>query len=153
MFCALMLKFLNIYHLHYPMQMLLVLSLLFSKSFFYLINFFLNSIEWSFNAYLFCDSRFTCKLRLAFMDAISPSSSSFPTYQWKYHVFLSFRGEDMRKSFTEHLYAALNQKGIYTFRDDEKLKRGKCISPVIFKAIEDSLFAIVVLFKNDASST
>ena len=59
----------------------------------------------------------------------------------------------MRKSFTDHLYAALNQKGIYTFRDDEKLERGKCISPVIFKAIEDSLFAIVVLSKNYASST
>ena len=87
------------------------------------------------------------------MDAIGPSSSSSSTHMWKYHVFLSFRGEDTRNNFTNHLYAALNQKGIYTFRDDEKLERGKCISPVIFKAIEDSLFAIVVLSKNYASST
>ncbi|KAF3965860.1 hypothetical protein CMV_009981, partial [Castanea mollissima] len=28
---------------------------------------------------------------LAFMDTISPSSSSSSTHQWKYHVFLSFR--------------------------------------------------------------
>ena len=72
---------------------------------------------------------------------------------WKYDIFLSFRGEDTRKSFTDHLYAVLNQKGIYTFRDDEKLGRGKRISPVLFKAIEDSFFAIVVLSKNYASST
>ena len=87
------------------------------------------------------------------MDTISPSSSSSSTHQWKYHVFLSFRGEDTRNNFTDHLYSALNQKGIYTFRDNEKLERGEPISPVLLKAIEDSLFAIVVLSKNYASST
>ena len=87
------------------------------------------------------------------MDAISPSSSSSSTHMWKYDVFLSFRGEDTRNNFTDHLYAALNQKGIYTFRDDQKLERGKLITPVLLKAIEDSLFAIVVLSKNYASST
>ena len=87
------------------------------------------------------------------MDAISPSSSSSSTHMWKYDVFLSFRGEDTRNNFTDHLYAALNQKGICTFRDDEKLERGKLITPVLLKAIEDSLFAIVVLSKNYASST
>ncbi|KAL4594474.1 hypothetical protein ACB092_12G023500 [Castanea dentata] len=86
------------------------------------------------------------------MDTISPSSSSSSTHQWKYHVFLSFRGEDTRNNFTDHLYAALNQKGVYTFRDDEKLERGEPISPSLLKAIEDSLFAIVVLSKNYASS-
>ena len=58
----------------------------------------------------------------------------------------------MRNNFTNHLYAALNQKGIYTFRDDKKLERGKRISE-LFKAIEDSRFTIVVLSKNYASST
>ena len=86
------------------------------------------------------------------MDTISPSSSSSSTHQWKYHVFLSFRGEDTRNNFTDHLYAALKQKGIYTFRDDKKLERGKRISE-LFKAIEDSRFSIVVLSKNYASST
>ncbi|KAM4075823.1 hypothetical protein ACJW30_12G018000 [Castanea mollissima] len=86
------------------------------------------------------------------MDTISPSSSSSSTHQRKYHVFLSFRGQDTRNNFTDHLYAALNQKGVYTFRDDEKLERGEPISPSLLKAIEDSLFAIVVLSKNYASS-
>ena len=85
------------------------------------------------------------------MDAKGPSFSS--SHRWKYHVFLSFRGEDTRKSFTDHLYAALKQKGIFTFKDDEKLERGKLISLELLKAIEESMFAIVILSKNYASST
>ena len=81
----------------------------------------------------------------------SPSSSSTP--QWKYDVFLSFRGEDTRRSFTDHLYDALQRKGILTFRDDEGLERGKSISQELLKAIEESRFAIVIFSKNYASST
>ena len=73
--------------------------------------------------------------------------------QWKYHIFLSFRGEDTRKSFTDHLFATLKQKGIFAFGDDKKLEKGKPISPELSKAIEESLFAIVILSKNYASST
>ncbi|XP_023929710.2 TMV resistance protein N-like [Quercus suber] len=79
----------------------------------------------------------------------SPSSSS--TRQWKYEVFLSFRGEDTRYNFTDHLCAALRQKGIITFRDEEGLERGKTISE-LFKAIEESQFVIIILSKNYASS-
>ena len=81
----------------------------------------------------------------------TPSSSS--TSRWKFDVFLSFMGADTRKGFTDHLYAALQQKGILTFRDDEELERGKSISPELLKAIEESRFAIVILSKNYASST
>uniref|UniRef100_A0A2N9J373 TIR domain-containing protein n=1 Tax=Fagus sylvatica TaxID=28930 RepID=A0A2N9J373_FAGSY len=80
----------------------------------------------------------------------SPSSSS--TSRWKYDVFLSFRGEDTRYNFTDHLYAALIRKGIFTFRDDEKLERGKSISQELLKAIEESRFAVVILSRNYASS-
>ena len=84
------------------------------------------------------------------MDALtSPSSSTL----WKYDVFLSFRGEDTRKNFTDHLYTALEKKGIHTFRDDEKLNRGKDISPTLLKAIEDSQFAIIVFSRNYATSS
>ena len=79
----------------------------------------------------------------------SPSSSS--THQWKYVVFLSFRGEDTRNNFTDHLYVALQRKDILTFRD-EKLEKGKSISE-LFKTIEKSQIAIIVLSKNYASST
>jgi hypothetical protein len=81
------------------------------------------------------------------------SSSSNSTPQWKYDVFLSFRGKDTRNSFTDHLYAALKQKGIVTFRDEEKLETGKSISPELMQVIEESRFAIVILSKNYASST
>jgi hypothetical protein len=85
------------------------------------------------------------------MSTQKASSSSTPS--WKYDVFLSFRGEDTRNNFTDHLYKALNDKGIVTFRDEEKLERGKSISPELFKAIEESRFAIVILSRTYASST
>nr|POE80278.1 isoform 2 of tmv resistance protein n [Quercus suber] len=81
----------------------------------------------------------------------SPSSSSTP--RRTYDVFLSFRGEDTRKCFTDHLYNALENKGILTFRDDEKLERGKFISQELVKAIEESKFAIVIFSVNYAFST
>ena len=83
------------------------------------------------------------------------ASSSFPSSSmlgWTYDVFLSFRG-DTRKNFTDHLYTALKQKGIFTYRDDEKLKRGTFIAPELLKVIEQSRFAIVILSKDYASSS
>ena len=81
------------------------------------------------------------------------SSFSSSTPQWKYDVFLSFRGEDTRTSFTDHLYVALKQRGIVTFRDEENLEIGKFISPELLKAIKESRFVIVILSRNFASST
>ena len=68
------------------------------------------------------------------MSTQKASASSTPP--WKYNVFLSFRGEDICNSFTDHLYATLKHKGIVTFKDEEKLGIGKSISPELFKAIE-----------------
>ncbi|KAK4343240.1 hypothetical protein RND71_036334 [Anisodus tanguticus] len=73
--------------------------------------------------------------------------------RWSYDVFLSFRGEDVRKTFVDHLYTALQQKAIHTFKDDEKLERGKSISPVLVRAIEESHIALIVFSKNYANST
>ncbi|KAM3321428.1 TMV resistance protein N isoform X1 [Capsicum chacoense] len=73
--------------------------------------------------------------------------------QWSYDVFLSFRGEDVRKTFVDHLYIALQLKGINTFKDDEKLERGKSISPDLVRAIEESRIALIVFSKNYANST
>ncbi|XP_028782172.1 TMV resistance protein N-like [Neltuma alba] len=71
--------------------------------------------------------------------------------RWKYHVFLSFRGEDTRNSFTGHLHAALERRGIITFIDDE-LRKGEDISQELLQAIEESLVSIVILSPNYASS-
>ena len=84
------------------------------------------------------------------MTSFFSSSSSFS--QKSYRVFLSFRGEDTRHGFTAHLYNALRRRGINTFIDDANLKRGRVISPTLVQAIENSMFSIVVLWENYASS-
>ncbi|XP_061944437.1 disease resistance protein RUN1-like isoform X2 [Populus nigra] len=91
---------------------------------------------------------------MASTDSESPfsSSSSSSRHRRNYDVFLSFRGEDTRKNFTDHLYTALIQAGIHTFRDDNELPRGEEISPQLVKAIEGSRISIVVFSKQYASS-
>ncbi|XP_058743965.1 TMV resistance protein N-like isoform X1 [Vicia villosa] len=80
------------------------------------------------------------------------ASSSSPS-KWTNHVFLSFRGEDTRQGFTDHLFASLERRGIKTFKDDHELQRGEVISVELNKAIQESMFAIIVLSPNYASST
>ncbi|XP_050253164.1 disease resistance protein RUN1-like isoform X3 [Quercus robur] len=82
------------------------------------------------------------------------ASSSSSSSSLKYDVFLSFCRVDTFKNFTDHLYIALRQKGIITFRDDddEILEQGKYISSQLLKAIEESKYAIIVLSTNYASS-
>ncbi|XP_048422828.1 disease resistance protein RUN1 isoform X2 [Pyrus x bretschneideri] len=71
---------------------------------------------------------------------------------YRYDVFLSFRGEDTRKTFTDHLYTALNNAGFLTFRDDDELERGEDIKPGLQKAIQLSRASVVVFSKDYASS-
>nr|GEW40569.1 NB-ARC domains-containing protein [Tanacetum cinerariifolium] len=80
------------------------------------------------------------------------ATTSLP-HRWKYDVFVSFRGEDIRKNFMDHLFNDFKQKGIYAFKDDDKLPKGEEISPHLYKAIEESRFLIVIFSKNYASST
>ncbi|ONH91360.1 hypothetical protein PRUPE_8G109500 [Prunus persica] len=68
-----------------------------------------------------------------------------------YDVFLSFRGEDTRFNFTDHLHSHLTRKGIRTFIDDG-LKRGEEISPALLRAIKESKISIIVFSENYASS-
>ncbi|KAI5554976.1 hypothetical protein BDE02_19G050000 [Populus trichocarpa] len=69
-----------------------------------------------------------------------------------YDVFLSFRGKDTRKTFTNHLYTALVQAGIHTYRDDDELPRGEEISDHLLRAIQKSKISIPVFSKGYASS-
>ncbi|KAF8038826.1 hypothetical protein BT93_B1389 [Corymbia citriodora subsp. variegata] len=82
---------------------------------------------------------------------MATSSSSKP--DMSYHVFLSFRGPDVRNNFLSHLYIALDQTGIYTFIDSEELRKGEHISLALIKAIEDARIAIVIFSENYAFST
>ena len=68
---------------------------------------------------------------------------------YKYDVFLSFRGEDTRKSFVDHLYSALVQNGIKTFKDDHTADT----SNDDLHVIEESSSFVVVFSKDYASSS
>ncbi|GKD20257.1 disease resistance protein RUN1 isoform X1 [Tanacetum coccineum] len=82
------------------------------------------------------------------------SSSTSSTHKiCKYDVFLSFSGVDTRRTFIDHLYIALQQHGIHTFKDDERLEKGKRINDELLESIEDSRFYIIVFSKNYASSS
>ncbi|XP_068322079.1 TMV resistance protein N-like [Pyrus communis] len=70
----------------------------------------------------------------------------------KYDVFISFRGDDTRRTFTSHLLAALLEKKITTYIDD-KLKRGDEIAPALLEAIEESQLSVIIFSKDYASST
>ncbi|XP_042960405.1 disease resistance protein RUN1-like isoform X2 [Carya illinoinensis] len=83
---------------------------------------------------------------------LSSSSSSTVSSMWFYDVFLSFRGDDTRNTFTAHLYHALLQNGIHTYIDEDELRRGDEISPALLQAIENSRLSIIVLSENYASS-
>ncbi|XVE90482.1 hypothetical protein DITRI_Ditri20bG0081300 [Diplodiscus trichospermus] len=86
------------------------------------------------------------------ISAVHQASTSIS--RCMYHVFLSFRGTDTRKNFTDHLYTALVQAGIHTFRDDEQIERGKNTKDEIEKVIlHESKMSIIVFSKDYASST
>ncbi|CAN6684980.1 unnamed protein product [Malus baccata var. baccata] len=69
----------------------------------------------------------------------------------KYDVFISFRGEDTRRTITSHLHEALLQKKIETYIDD-KLQSGEDIGPALLEAIEKSKISVIIFSKNYADS-
>ncbi|XP_075650683.1 TMV resistance protein N-like [Castanea sativa] len=82
--------------------------------------------------------------------SLSSSSSSIPGSN--YDVFLSFRGEDTRHSFTDHLFEAFRLRGVEAFRDSEKLQLGQEIASELIQAIKNSQYAIVVFSEQYADS-
>ncbi|KAK8272819.1 hypothetical protein V6Z11_D11G361300 [Gossypium hirsutum] len=89
-----------------------------------------------------------------------PSTSSSISRK-KYDVFLSFRGEDTRYNFTDHLYdaltcqcsTALSRSGIVTFRDDLKLEVSEEIAPELFTAIQQSWCSVIIFSHTYALSS
>ncbi|XP_039158556.1 disease resistance protein RPV1-like [Eucalyptus grandis] len=79
-------------------------------------------------------------------------SSSASIHQWKYDVFVSFRGDDIRKNFASHFLRALRQAGIYFFWDNDKVETGIFIEPKLVDAIRNSSVALVVFTTNYADS-
>lgn len=73
-------------------------------------------------------------------------------FRCTYHIFLSFRGSDTRKSFTDHLYTALCNAGFHTFRDDDEIQKGQQIQIELERAIKESSISVIVFSKHYASS-
>ncbi|GLJ20263.1 hypothetical protein SUGI_0367960 [Cryptomeria japonica] len=82
----------------------------------------------------------------------NPSPRTLSSTSRRYHVFLSFRGEDLRRTFVDHLYASLKNAGVNTFLDSHDIKRGDEISSTINKAIGNSDILIPIFSKNFAES-
>ncbi|XP_015956989.1 disease resistance protein RPV1 [Arachis duranensis] len=82
---------------------------------------------------------------------MAATSSSSSTNNGVHEVFLSFRGEDTRKTFTSHLHAAFKRFEIRTYID-YNLERGDEISGTLLRAIEDAKLSVIVFSKNFASS-
>nr|XP_008347087.1 toll/interleukin-1 receptor-like protein [Malus domestica] len=80
------------------------------------------------------------------------SSYSNSRRGYHYDVFLSFRGEDTRKTFTDHLYTALKSAGYRTFRDDDELETREGIKWGLKQAIQMSRTSVIVFSKDYASS-
>ncbi|KAK4269974.1 hypothetical protein QN277_023065 [Acacia crassicarpa] len=87
------------------------------------------------------------------LQEIVRSRPDKPKLKYNYDVFLSFRGEDTRKSFATHLYSALKQAGIDIYMDEERIERGEDISSSLLQAIESSKISIIILSKNYAGSS
>ncbi|KAL7257872.1 hypothetical protein ACSBR1_004063 [Camellia fascicularis] len=83
------------------------------------------------------------------MEIVRNQKASSSTSQCSYQVFLSFRGEDTRKAFIDHLYTALVQAGFRTFRDDDGIERGEDIKFELQKAIQGwCLDELVMILKH-----
>ncbi|GJY71256.1 Toll/interleukin-1 receptor domain-containing protein [Tanacetum coccineum] len=85
------------------------------------------------------------------LTEISEASSS--THDRIYDVFISFRGDDTRNNFTNHLFHALVYADINTFLDDKEIKVGNDLKPELETAIRSSRASVIILSKNYASST
>ncbi|XP_037495004.1 disease resistance protein RPV1 [Jatropha curcas] len=80
-------------------------------------------------------------------------ASAAAAQEWRYDVFLSFRGGDTRNNFTSHLYNDLIRKGVITFKDDRELPKGESVPQQLPKAIQDSGILVVIFSQNYANST
>lgn len=82
---------------------------------------------------LFIDIDYKEEIESDFISLTMLKLESWNAY--RFDVFLSFRGEDTRKYFTDHLYTALCDQGLITFRDDEEIERGESIKSELEKGI------------------
>ncbi|OWM77980.1 jacalin-related lectin 4-like [Punica granatum] len=79
-----------------------------------------------------------------------PPASALP--EWKYDVFVSFRGEDARKSFMSHLFRAFERAEISCYHDVDWDQRGRIVGPMLLEAIRGSRIAFVLFTTHYSNS-
>ncbi|GLJ30523.1 hypothetical protein SUGI_0604280, partial [Cryptomeria japonica] len=103
---------------------------------------------------------------MASTSAASSSSTSTPAFvryepptpklalhsNKRYHVFLSFRGPDVRNTLVDHLFQALSTAGLNVFLDSEKLEKGEIIGESLERAIGSSAIRIPIFSVGYADS-
>ncbi|KAI6702627.1 hypothetical protein NL676_011763 [Syzygium grande] len=85
-------------------------------------------------------------------DTGASSSPATSAGSDNYDVFLSFSGEDTRRTLADHLYNGLVDAGIRVFRDNDELREGEEIGTNLLQAIKNSKISIPILSRNYASS-
>lgn len=73
------------------------------------------------------------------------SDSNSP--QRKYDVFVSFRGEEIRRGILSHMIESFQRKKINGFVDD-KLERGDETWSSLVRAIEGSFISLIIIHLN-----
>ncbi|XP_057872942.2 disease resistance protein RUN1 isoform X2 [Cryptomeria japonica] len=81
-----------------------------------------------------------------------PAAAEVSVNDQRYHVFLSFRGKDVRKTLVDHLFQALSAARLIVFLDTHKLKRGEIIDLSLKSAIQSSAIRIPIFSKGYAGS-
>ncbi|XP_057448350.1 TMV resistance protein N-like [Lotus japonicus] len=81
----------------------------------------------------------------------SSSSSSKNSLPKKHEVFISFRSEDTRRTFTSHLDSAFKRLEITTYIDNN-LESGDEIPATLVSAIEEAKLSVIVFSENYAAS-
>ncbi|CAL8107458.1 unnamed protein product [Prunus armeniaca] len=82
----------------------------------------------------------------------SSSSSSCSLDDETYDVFLSFRGEDTRKTFTDHLYWRLKYARVDVFIDENELRGGEIIPDELNQIIQRSRISVIIFSRRYADS-
>ncbi|XP_023643498.1 disease resistance protein RML1B-like [Capsella rubella] len=86
------------------------------------------------------------------MSLMITSPNVFPSPNYKFDVFASFHGPDVRKTLLSHMRKQFDFNGIAMF-DDQGIERSKEIAPSLKKAIKESRISILILSKQYASSS
>ncbi|KAH9304120.1 hypothetical protein KI387_008524, partial [Taxus chinensis] len=89
----------------------------------------------------------------SFQHYSPPSSSQTPIqHNRRYHVFLSLRGPDVRKTLADHLFQSLSTAGLRVFLDSERLEKGENIGVSLEEAIQNSTIHIPIFSPGYATS-